>query len=301
MACWKCGKPSHFKKDFRVKKNNGVSTSGSRQRSKDPSPQQVEHSKAYRFYVIEPNDSVSVNSVIELRDAIFDKNRFSSIPRQKGIVSSSSGTQGEDLPGETPIEIPEHRRSNRAQKEAVDAEIGSIMENNTRVLSDLQPGYKPLGCKWIFKRKMKVNGTIDKFKAPLVIQGFIKKEGIDYFDTYAPVARISTIRLDMYPVTLHCDNQAEIHIAANLVVHARTKHIEVDCHYVRDQVKDEADMHSVTPHCDNQAAIHIAANPVFHVRTEHIELDCHYDRDQVKDEAVNPTYSYLKTMADVFD
>ncbi|GKE79514.1 zinc finger, CCHC-type containing protein, partial [Tanacetum coccineum] len=40
MACWKCGKPGHFKKDFRVKKNNGVSTSGSRQRSKDPSPQQ---------------------------------------------------------------------------------------------------------------------------------------------------------------------------------------------------------------------------------------------------------------------
>ncbi|GKE56398.1 zinc finger, CCHC-type containing protein [Tanacetum coccineum] len=40
MACWKCGKPGHFKKDFRVKKNNGVSTSRSRQRSKDPSPQQ---------------------------------------------------------------------------------------------------------------------------------------------------------------------------------------------------------------------------------------------------------------------
>ncbi|GJR39553.1 zinc finger, CCHC-type containing protein [Tanacetum coccineum] len=50
-------------------------------------------------------------------------------------------------------------------------------------------------CKWIFKRKMKVDGTIDKFKARLVIQGFRQKEGIDYFDTYAPVARINTIRL----------------------------------------------------------------------------------------------------------
>ncbi|GKC45228.1 zinc finger, CCHC-type containing protein, partial [Tanacetum coccineum] len=47
-------------------------------------------------------------------------------------------------------------------KEAIDDEIGSIMENNTWVLSDLPPGCKPLGCKWIFKRKMKVDGTIDK-------------------------------------------------------------------------------------------------------------------------------------------
>ncbi|GJT72831.1 zinc finger, CCHC-type containing protein [Tanacetum coccineum] len=42
---------------------------------------------------------------------------------------------------------------------------------------------------------MKVDGTIDKFKARLVIQGFKQKEGIDYFDTYDLVARISTIRL----------------------------------------------------------------------------------------------------------
>ncbi|GJT95146.1 hypothetical protein Tco_1090664 [Tanacetum coccineum] len=41
----------------------------------------VEHSKAFRFCVIEPNESVSVNSIIESRDAIFDENRFSSIPR----------------------------------------------------------------------------------------------------------------------------------------------------------------------------------------------------------------------------
>ncbi|GJS74380.1 zinc finger, CCHC-type containing protein [Tanacetum coccineum] len=57
------------------------------------------------------------------------------------------------------------------------------------------------GCKWIFKRKMKVDGTINKFKSR-------QKEGIDYFDTFAPVARITTIRLLLALITIH-----------NLVIH----------------------------------------------------------------------------------
>ncbi|GJW66241.1 hypothetical protein Tco_0120665, partial [Tanacetum coccineum] len=51
------------------------------------------HSKAYRFYVIEPNESVSINSIIESRDAIFDESRFSSIPRPKDVISDSDESQ----------------------------------------------------------------------------------------------------------------------------------------------------------------------------------------------------------------
>ncbi|GJY80466.1 zinc finger, CCHC-type containing protein, partial [Tanacetum coccineum] len=218
----------------------------------------AEHSKAYRFYVIEPNESVFIKLIIESKDAIFDENRFSSIPRPNDIIPNSVESQRDDHSIDVPSEIPEPRKGKRVRKaksygsdfqlylvegsrdqvgsqysycysidedprtnneamqsrdaslwkEAIDDEIGSIMENNTWVLFDLLPGCKPLGCKWIFKRKMKVDGTIDKFKARLVIQGFRQKEGIDYFNTYAPIAHIKTIRLLLALVAIH-----------NLVIH----------------------------------------------------------------------------------
>nr|GFB20766.1 zinc finger, CCHC-type [Tanacetum cinerariifolium] len=77
------------------------------------------------------------------------------------------------------------------------------MHNGTWELTDLPPGCKALGCKWILKRKMKVDGSIDKYKARMVIQGFRQKEGIEFINTYAPVARISTIRLLLALVAIH--------------------------------------------------------------------------------------------------
>nr|GEX46105.1 zinc finger, CCHC-type [Tanacetum cinerariifolium] len=88
-------------------------------------------------------------------------------------------------------------------KETVQSEIDSIMHNDTWELTDLPPGCKALGCKRILKRKMKVDGSIDKYKARWVIQGVRQMEEIDFFNTYAPVARISTIRLLLAFAAIH--------------------------------------------------------------------------------------------------
>nr|GFA90527.1 zinc finger, CCHC-type [Tanacetum cinerariifolium] len=122
----------------------------------------VEHSTAFRFYVIEPNDSVAINSIIESRDTIFDEHRFSSVlrPIQRSLVKGNDDSGGSVVSERVIDEI-----NVAFWKEAINDEMDSIMRNNTWVLTDLPPGCRPLGYKWIFKKKLKVNGIVEKFKA----------------------------------------------------------------------------------------------------------------------------------------
>lgn len=71
----------------------------------------------------------------------------------------------------------------------------SILANKPWEITDRPYGCKPKGCKWVFKKKLRPDGTIEKYNAQLVAKGFTQKEGEDFFDTYSPVARLTTIRV----------------------------------------------------------------------------------------------------------
>ncbi|KAL3689055.1 hypothetical protein R1sor_015364 [Riccia sorocarpa] len=79
-------------------------------------------------------------------------------------------------------------------KKAMDEELNSSREHGTWELALLPHGRKIVGSKWVFRTKLVVDGTVERFKARLVAQGYSQIEGIDYHETFAPIRRLATIR-----------------------------------------------------------------------------------------------------------
>jgi hypothetical protein len=73
-------------------------------------------------------------------------------------------------------------------------EIQSHLENGTWELATLPPGRKAIGCRWVFLIKRKSDGSIDRYKARLVAQGFSQRPGFDYGETYASTVKWATLR-----------------------------------------------------------------------------------------------------------
>jgi len=73
-------------------------------------------------------------------------------------------------------------------------EIEALNNNNTWDLVDLPAGKKAISSKWVYKVKLKSDGTLERFKARLVIRGFTQHYGVDYQEVFSPMVKMTTIR-----------------------------------------------------------------------------------------------------------
>ncbi|KAL0430251.1 UNVERIFIED_CONTAM: Retrovirus-related Pol polyprotein from transposon RE1 [Sesamum radiatum] len=121
-------------------------------------------------------------------------------PTHSASSSPSSPTTTQSPP--TPAPAPSNPSSEpRTYKQAaqhqewVDAmqqEILALEKNHTWGITPLPPGKHPIGCKWVFKIKVRDDGSVERCKARLVAKGFSQIEGVDYAECFSPVAKAVT-------------------------------------------------------------------------------------------------------------
>ena len=79
--------------------------------------------------------------------------------------------------------------------EAIKSEIGSMYDNKVWTLMEIPEGRKAIENKWIFKKKTDADGNVTLYKARLVAKGFRQIQGVDYDETFSPVAMLKSVRI----------------------------------------------------------------------------------------------------------
>lgn len=77
----------------------------------------------------------------------------------------------------------------------MDKEICVLEKKNIWVLTPLPPGKTPIACKWVYKVKLNSDGSVDRYKAKLVVKGYTQREGLDFLETCSPVAKTVLVRV----------------------------------------------------------------------------------------------------------
>jgi transposase InsO family protein len=144
-------------------------------------PPRINRGKPPKRYVPEDGSSIEKYSI-----AKFTSTRHLKEPL-KGFVNQISS-----------VNIPTNVKEALTKPEwraAMNIEMNALKKNSTWEITNLPEGKKVVGCKWVYTIKYNAQGKIERYKARLVAKGYTQTYGIDYQETFSPVAKLSSVRV----------------------------------------------------------------------------------------------------------
>eukprot|EP00253_Pinus_taeda_P024848 PITA_24848 len=202
-------------------------------------------------------------------------------------------------------------------------EMASLHKSEAWDLVELLARRKPIGSKWVFKKKTNVEGKVEKYKAQLVAKGYSQVLGIDFGDIFSRVSKVSFIRLllsvstafdfkveqmDVKTTFLHGDLEEEIYmkqlegfavkgkkeLKQSVVALSTTEaeymaatHARKEAFWLQRLCSSMGLVQGIIRiDCDSQSAIFLAKNPAYHSKTKHIDVQYHFVRDMIEDKKV---------------
>ena len=139
-------------------------------------------------------------------------------------------------------------------------EFSSLQKNNTWELVDLPLGRKLVQCRWVFKTNFDADGSPLKYKAILVAKGYSQVHGIDYNETFAPVAKMDSIRLALAIAAL---KQWEVH------------HMDVKCAFLNGDITEDIYMQKPEGFFSNPYLVCMSSKPPGLGMTRLMAFCCH--------------------------